>query len=330
VELGPTLVIRPGALGDAILTLPTLHALRLGGASSLLVLGTPASWRFVRSAHESLRVRDFSSSEWLGLFSSDVKLGEAARLALSQIRTAVVFVSEAQAIIAALVKSGVEQIIQAVPPTETTATASHASEIMLGEIEEICGPSMCAQARKILPADDDIFLKINEEEESLALDRIGLDAPPKGGQDSQCGLIGIHPGSGGRRKCWPVERYAKLAVELSCKRGLTPLVFFGPADEGLRDAFEAAMPPGVLWEVAENRPLREVFALLSCCRAYVGNDSGMTHLAARVCPVTALFGPTDPKVWSPLGREVHIVCAENGDLSKVTVEQVLKMLNLEG
>jgi hypothetical protein len=316
-------LIRPGALGDAVLTLPTLHALRLGGASSLLVLGTPASWRFVRSAHESLRVRDFSSSEWLGLFSSNLPLGESARLTLAQIRTAVLFVPEAQEIIAALVKNGVERIIQAAPPTEISASDIHASEMMLGEVEELCGLKICAQARKILSADDDPFLKISEEEQCLALDRIGLDAPPKEGDG---GLIGIHPSSGGRRKCWPVERFAKLVVELSCKRGLTPLVFFGPADDGIREEFEAAMPHGVEWEVAENRPLREVLVLLSCCRAYVGNDSGMTHVAARVCPVTALFGPTHPKVWSPLGREVQIVRAENSDLSKVTVEQVLRTL----
>jgi ADP-heptose:LPS heptosyltransferase len=59
---------------------------------------------------------------------------------------------------------------------------------------------------------------------------------------------------------------------------------------------------------AHNLQLRLLAAVLSKCGAYVGNDSGVTHLAAATgIPTLAIFGPTDPAVWAPLGRNVKVV-----------------------
>ena len=60
-----------------------------------------------------------------------------------------------------------------------------------------------------------------------------------------------------------------------------------------------------------NRPLARVARVLSHCRLYIGNDSGLTHLAAAVDgpEVLALFGPTDPRVWAPLGPRVRTLRA---------------------
>jgi heptosyltransferase-3 len=135
------------------------------------------------------------------------------------------------------------------------------------------------------------------------------------------------------KKCWPAERFAKLLVEVSCNQGVTPLVFFGPADESVREAFEAAVPPGVMWECAAERTQREVLALLSQCRVFVGNDSGLSHLAARACPVVTLFGPTDPRRWTPLGPRVRVLEAPGGKMDSMSVdtvaETVRKILNFE-
>jgi len=323
MQLGPTLIIRPGALGDAILTLPTLHALRHSGAKNLLVLGTPANWGFVRLSHDGLRIRDFSSSEWLGLFSSGVALGDSARAALSHIGSALVFLADAGPVADVLRAGGVANVLVAPPPVAGTDTQGrHAADVLLEALAPWCGADACREAREVLDLEDPLLnFSIDDDEKLRALDRIGLDAPPAGG------MVGIHPGSGGRKKCWAVKSYSKLAVELSCKGGLLPLVFFGPADDDTREAFEAAMPPGVDWQPAAGRPLREVLALLSLCKAYVGNDAGVTHLAARACPTVAIFGPTDPSVWAPLGRRVQIVRAAGGDLDKVSVDDVQQALN---
>lgn len=334
-DLGHVLVIRPGALGDAVLTLPVLHALRLAGAQSLTVLGSPASWSFLRSAHAAPRVRDFSSSEWLGLFAEGVACGPAAQAALARVQTAVVYLSggagrtgkalkEAGAqqvlIVEPPVAARVESRAQGLPQGEGRGTPLHAARRLLDPLAPLLGLGHAEAALALQTVAGDVFLKLDEAEAVRALARLGYDDVPEGG------FVALHPGSGGKAKCWPAERFAQLAVKLALQ-DFTPLVFFGPADQGMRREFEEHMPPGVTWECVAGRPLREVLALLSCARCYAGNDSGVTHLAARACPTVALFGPTDPRVWAPLGRGVRIMRAPGGELEKLRVDEVAEAVS---
>ena len=103
--------------------------------------------------------------------------------------------------------------------------------------------------------------------------------------------IVLHPGSGSPKKCWPY--FNQLGKMLA-----NPVVLIGPSEE------EFNTPHRIL----RNLPLADVLNLLRSCRLYVGNDSGITHLAGYIgCPTVALFGPTDPRVWGPLGRRVRII-----------------------
>jgi hypothetical protein len=77
------LVIRPGALGDAVLTLPALVLLRAAGVRRLILLGTPASWSFLAPGTGEVSVRDFGDAAWLGLFAPDLPLSPSARAILS-------------------------------------------------------------------------------------------------------------------------------------------------------------------------------------------------------------------------------------------------------
>src|SRR2546426_6130935 len=75
-----------------------------------------------------------------------------------------------------------------------------------------------------------------------------------------------------------------------------------------------------------DRSLRELAQLLRHCRVYIGNDSGITHLAAYLgCPTIALFGPTDPRVWGPIGRRSRIIWKSK--LEDITVDDVLLALH---
>ena len=119
-------------------------------------------------------------------------------------------------------------------------------------------------------------------------------------------LVAIHPGSGGADKCWPAENYGEL-IDLLTESGFRLVITFGPADHLIRSCLLPWIESRDVL-VIEDRSLVEVAALYARCRAMIGNDTGMTHLAAAAgTPVIALFGPTDPAVWGPRGKDVRIL-----------------------
>lgn len=112
----------------------------------------------------------------------------------------------------------------------------------------------------------------------------------------------LHPGSGAARKNWPLERYIGLAERFRAE-GKRVGWLLGPA--------EGALPLPRDAERVEEHALTRLGGLLADARQYVGNDSGITHLAATVgCDTTAVFGPTDPAVWAPCGWIVRVVRGE--------------------
>jgi hypothetical protein len=115
-------------------------------------------------------------------------------------------------------------------------------------------------------------------------------------------FIAMHPFSGSPRKNWPLERYQELTARLAW-----PVEWCAGPEEQLEGAVRIAN-------------LYELACWLAQARLYIGNDSGITHLAAAVgVPVVAIFGPTDPAVWTPRGENVQVV---SGNLATITVEQV--------
>jgi ADP-heptose:LPS heptosyltransferase len=112
----------------------------------------------------------------------------------------------------------------------------------------------------------------------------------------------LQPGAGSPAKVWP--GFAALSRRLG-DAGLPIVALAGPADGPV---VKALLASGALAEdrLALDWPLVEIAGLLSLARATVGNDSGPTHLAAAVgCPTVAVFGPTDPLVWAPVGPGVR-------------------------
>ena len=102
----------------------------------------------------------------------------------------------------------------------------------------------------------------------------------------------IHPFSGSARKNWPLERFRALARGIG--RTMPVEWCAGPEDPPLAGAVRID-------------DLYELACWLGRARLYVGNDSGITHLAAAAgAPVLALFGPTDPLVWAPRGPRVRV------------------------
>jgi heptosyltransferase III len=119
--------------------------------------------------------------------------------------------------------------------------------------------------------------------------------------------IAVHPGSGGKRKNWPAQAFLRVMRELHAGRKVFFLILQGPADEQAAAELLAGLA-GLPYEKLENFDLPLVAALLSKCALFIGNDSGMAHVAAALdVPTVAVFGPTDPEVWGPRGASVSIV-----------------------
>ena len=129
-------------------------------------------------------------------------------------------------------------------------------------------------------------------------------------------FLAIHPGSGSPRKNWPF--FPALASALS--EGHPFLVVQGPAD---RDACAALMDlPGA--RVVQGLSHRQLGAVLAQAGLLVGNDSGVSHLGAAFGGrVLTLFGPTDPAVWSPLGRTVSTLAAPGGEMGALSMDAVI-------
>jgi ADP-heptose:LPS heptosyltransferase len=139
----------------------------------------------------------------------------------------------------------------------------------------------------------------------------------------------IHPGSGSPRKNWPFAEWLALATLLP-----------GPATLILGEAELARSLPGplaqahqsgagavrlgdrelgLLWEP----PLEELLRRLAGARAFLGHDSGVSHLAACAgSPGLLLFGPTDPAIWKPPVANLRALQSAGG-LDTLTVPEVL-------
>jgi len=120
-------------------------------------------------------------------------------------------------------------------------------------------------------------------------------------------MAAIHPGSGSEKKNWPAEKFAAVARWMVDELALQLVLVQGEADE---------KPIARLVEHLDGRPvtvarglkLPELAAVLERCALFVGNDSGITHLAAAVgTPTIALFGPVSPPVWEPTGARVRVI-----------------------
>jgi heptosyltransferase II len=117
-------------------------------------------------------------------------------------------------------------------------------------------------------------------------------------------IVGLAPGAAyGHAKRWPPRRVADLVSRLTRERGTT-CVLVGAADD--REAgreIESALPPDVrIVNLIGRTDLRLLIGILARCNAFVSNDSGAMHLAAAAgLPVTAIFGPTDERATAPLG-----------------------------
>ena len=135
----------------------------------------------------------------------------------------------------------------------------------------------------------------------------------------------IHPGTGGKSKCWPIERFIQLADSVDHSEVHWIL---GPVECENNEQLVKTLQKRTSSKnenLIINQELDHVTNILAGADLYIGNDSGITHLAAAVgTPTVAIFGSTDPNIWRPLGKHVRIVSTEQRDhpIETIQVENV--------
>ncbi|HZU67584.1 MAG TPA: glycosyltransferase family 9 protein [Ktedonobacteraceae bacterium] len=293
------LVIRTGAIGDVLLAFPVLQALReeyfkphVTLVSNAAVLPLAQAWGVADE------VFDYQDMCWSELFADGGIRSPAVRELLAEIDLAICWLRDPNGIVARNVReAGARQVIIA-PGRPLEGVSVHIVEYLAGTIGMRIGRG---------GAHKSVMGTIN---------RLSRD-----------NTIAIHPGSGGATKCWPVEHFVAV-VERLWRQDRPVLLLAGPADDRRLESMLGRItraPKAGLLQVLANRPLLEVASRLQACRCYLGNDSGITHLAALLgVPTIALFGPSDPAIWHPVGPAVKVI--QERPLERLPVDTVMEAI----
>jgi len=124
-------------------------------------------------------------------------------------------------------------------------------------------------------------------------------------------MVAISPGASHDLKRWPAEHFARLCRYVVEALGAGVLVFCGPGEAKLLHELGERTRDLPQMKIVQNLHLRQVAALFSQCRLYLGNDSGLMHLAAAVgTPVVIIFGPTVPHLYLPQWVQSQAVASD--------------------
>lgn len=289
------LLIHGGTLGDFVLSLRVVSALRASGAAHVSVLGRPAVCGIACPRGGVDEVRDIEAHGYHRLFSAESELGEAAREWLAGFDLAVNMLPDGDGVVSGhLKRAGVRAVIE-LDPRPRPGTRRHITDQWLAAV----------QTEGILGGGDAPEIHI----EAALADRARAIFGERGTAGERTILLA--PGSGSRKKCWPAAEYLSLAF-LAHRAGWMPVCLLGPVEretfsDGERASIGQSMP------ILDGLTVIDLAACLTVARAYVGNDSGVSHVAAAVgARVVAIFGPTDPAVWRPLGRRVRVAGGGDG------------------
>ncbi len=302
------LVIRGGAIGDFILTLPAIGLLREAFPSaSINLLGYQ---HIVALAHGRYYADATRSIEYGGLASFFVPGGKLPQDLVDY------FGSFAQVISylydpdgffeANLRRAGVKHLLCGDPRLHGEA---HASAQLARPLEQLALYLEADAAARLYPHAGD--------RQAAASFLEGTGRP----------LVALHPGSGGRHKLWPLAAWQELIDHLSALPAKPTLLLVGGEADGEALSLLKAPPGSSPLRLAQHLPLPELAAVLEQADLFLGHDSGISHLAAGVGTESLLlFGQTDPAVWAPRGAHVHVLTAPEGDLTRLSCATVLAEL----
>ena len=288
------LVIRGGAIGDFILTLPALSALRQQFPNvKLEVLGYPHIAQLAVAGGLADAVRSIEARPLAGFFARGGILEPELQDYFASFPIVVSYLFDPDGIFETNVRRSCKGQFIAGRHRPDESKNEHATSVFLEPLKRLA----------IFDADP--------------VPRM----PVRSGIEKQC-CIAIHPGSGSEKKNWPMKKWIDLAQRLIERPDTALLVVGGEAEAARIERMRSVLKERV--EVVFNLPLPKLAQRIADCSLFVGHDSGITHLAAAVSvPTIALWGETNEAVWRPLGEHVTIVRSAMGlrEIDVFTVAQ---------
>jgi len=287
------LIIHQGAIGDFILALPAFKALR--NSLNPVHVGIMAhSWNLplVHNRVYADKVFDVDRAEIAPFFHENAPLPASACTELKDYDVAVVIGTSA-VLVENLQRAGVDYV-HLLPPFP--AEPIHLTDHHLRSLASL-GITASDTIPAVYPSCTDIESTVPYLPDADLLHR----------HDRR--VVALHPGAGSVHKAWSPARFAALGRHFHTF-GFSVILISGPADESL--AYETrTLLQEVPCTLLRDLPLNRLAAILAQCTLYVGNDSGISHLAAAVGTRTiAIFGPTDYRMWAPRGTLVRVLWAD--------------------
>jgi ADP-heptose:LPS heptosyltransferase len=309
------LVIRRGAIGDVVVTLPTLEILRKNYPDAYIeVIGSPEYWEI---AYKRSYIDAVSGGDAIlvpELYVRDQNLSKAACDYFSGFDLIIGYVDDPDSLFTDnLRRTGAKRVITCHPfPKEDNLHAADYTALVLKEIALEVSPPLFPKvdfkdddldfARQILSSLDckppEMPLMTSLQLESRP------DCPDKP-------LVAIHPRTYGI-KGLPLEQFIEIGLWIENRFGAVTIWITGLAEEESIDTIKSNFPSSPLLHL---HSLTTVAAVLHLSHLYLGCDTGISHVAAASgVRVLALFGPTNPYVWGPRGPRAWIIKAN--DMSK--------------
>ncbi len=313
--------MQPGAIGDCILTLPLAEVMKESlGLGGIDIFGHTEYTGILPGRTCVERVRSIDSMDLHRLFTKtkefDVTDKDPLIYAFADYDWIVTFMGEPD--------SDFEQNLI------FTAHCSHSAEIITLSLKppgKFSGHSANFYIQQFInecemPLEPRQFSGSEQLIKATEADRKrGRELLSEKDVDSSCKLVVLCPGSGGKEKCWHLDNFLAIAKELIFK-GTEVIFLLGPAEvERFRDKVISKI--NNVAPLLTDLSLTEVLGLFSCSDGFVGNDSGITHLAAGLGVKTlAVFGPTVPGVYKPIGPAVKIF---KGNAATFTKQRSVKL-----
>ena len=298
------LVIRGGAIGDFVLTLPAIKLLRdRFPQAHLEILGYKHIAALAEKRFYADAIRSIEAGPLARFFAKDSDLPAEWAKYFANFNLIISYLFDQDLIFETNLKRvGTETLLTGPAKLDNSEHAA----MQLARPLETLGLRLKNPVAQLYPSDTD---------RALAASFRG---------NSANSTVVIHPGSGSETKNWPIENWEKLGdVLLSAGHDL--LVIAGEADEERARRLASAWS-GRPVQFAKNLPLTQLAALLEQA-FFIGHDSGISHIAAAAgARCILLFGWTDPAIWAPANENVTVLRAPEGKMDLLEVETVVRQI----